>query len=89
MKTQKPAPGARQKQPPDPSQALRDFFERYELHECETELWRLLSAAFASEDADMWDKQERGNAVFFCKNLDQVLKALYQLKDQLSTIKLQ
>jgi hypothetical protein len=83
MKTRQPTAGS-QKQPPDPYQVIKDFFERYELHECEAELWQLLSAAFASEDADLWDKHDRGNTVFFCRNLDQVLKALYKAKDQLN-----
>jgi hypothetical protein len=68
------------KQPPDPYEVISDFFERYELHECQHEIWRLLSAAISSEDADQWDKHDRGNAVFFCKNVDEVLKALYQVR---------
>ena len=76
--------GPSSKQAPDPYQVIREFFERYSLRECQAELWRLLSAAFASEDADNWDKQDRGNAVFFCRNVDEVLKALHEIKDQLS-----
>jgi hypothetical protein len=61
----------------EPQQVINEFMERYELQECQAGLWRLLSAAFSSEDADHWDKHERGNMVFFCRNLDQLLKALF------------
>lgn len=84
MKTRQPPDGSAQKPPPDPYEVIADFFERYELHECEAAIWRLLSAAFGSEDADLWDKHDRSDAVFFCRNLDQVLKALYQAKDRLN-----
>ncbi len=83
MRTGEPTTPA-QKQPPDPYQVIREFFDRYNLRECQVELWRLLSAAFASEDADHWDRQDRGNTVFFCRNVDEVLKALYEIKEQLN-----
>ncbi|HYE56217.1 MAG TPA: hypothetical protein VD996_15315 [Chitinophagaceae bacterium] len=70
------------KQTPDPYQVFNDFFERYELHDCQLELWRLLGAAFSSEDADNWNRLDRGNAIFFCKNIDEVLKALYALREK-------
>ena len=85
MKTRQPEDGPSPKQPPDPAGVINDFFERYEMHECESAIWRLLSAAFASEDADLWDKHDRSDAVFFCRNLDQLLKALYKAKDKLTT----
>lgn len=66
---------------PDPWDRIRIFFERNDLGECRASLWKLLSAAIASEDADNWDRQERGNLVFFCGSLDEVLRALFQLQD--------
>ena len=83
MKTGEPFNADMQKQPPEPYQQLNDFFERYALWECQAELWRLLSAALSSDDADYWDKHDRGNAVFFCKNMDDVLKALYAVQADL------
>jgi hypothetical protein len=80
MKTSEPSGGRQPRQEPDPQQVINEFLERYDLRECQTELWRLLSAAFSSEDADLWDKRERGNTVFFCRSLDQVLKALFEVK---------
>lgn len=73
-------PGGPPKKEPDPQQVIHEFIERYNLRECQAELWRLLSAAFSSEDADHWDKQERGNIVFFCRSLDQLLKAIFETK---------
>ena len=81
MTTRQPPGEPFHKLPPDPHDTLREFFERYELRECQAELWKLLSAAFSSEDADYWDRRDRGNAVFFCKDLDELLKALYQLRE--------
>jgi hypothetical protein len=84
MKTEQPSgPQQSGKQPPDPYEVLNEFFERYDLRECQVELWKLLGAAFSSDDADYWDKHDRGNAVFFCKNIDEVLKSLYSIKDEL------
>lgn len=79
MKTDEMPGGSSQKPEPDPQQVINEFIERYNLRECQAELWRLLSAAFSSEDADNWDRQERGNLVFFCRNLDQLLKAIFEL----------
>lgn len=81
MKTSDTPAGESHKQPMNPQQVIHEFMERYDLRECQAELWRLLSAAFSSEDADHWDKHERGNAVFFCRNLDQLLKALFEAKN--------
>ena len=80
MKTGETAGGSPGNQRQDPQQVINDFMDRHSLQECQAELWRLLSAAFSSEDADHWDKHERGNAVFFCRNLDQLLKALFEIK---------
>ncbi|HEY0679332.1 MAG TPA: hypothetical protein VGD17_13670 [Chitinophagaceae bacterium] len=71
------------KQLPEPFQVFNDFFDRYDLRECQHELWRLLSAAIASEDADQWDRHDRGNVVFFCGNLDKLLKAMFDFREQL------
>ena len=81
MTSRQPPGDPLHKPPPDPRDILREFFERYELRECQAELWKLLSAAFSSEDADYWDRGDRGNTIFFCKNLDEVLKALYELRE--------
>jgi hypothetical protein len=80
MKTTDTPGGPPGKKEPDPQQVINEFIERYDLRECQAELWRLLSAAFSSEDSDHWDKHERGNMVFFCRNLDQLLKAIFELK---------
>ena len=77
MKTDDMPGDTSHKQEPEPQQVIQEFMERYDLRECQSELWRLLSAAFSSEDADHWDKHERGNIVFFCRSLDQLLKALF------------
>jgi hypothetical protein len=84
MTTKQPTGQPLPKPPPDPHNVLREFFDRYDLRECQAELWKLLTAAFSSEDADYWDRRDRGNAAFFCKNLDEVLKALYELRDTIA-----
>jgi hypothetical protein len=68
---------------PGPYKILLDFLDKYEPRECHAELWKLLTAALSSEDADTWDRLDRGNTVFFCKHMDDVIKALFELKDEL------
>lgn len=87
MSANQPAGEPLSRRPPDPYEVIRSFFEQYQLWECQSELWKMLSAAFSSEDADFWDRRDRGNAVFFCKNLDEVLKALYALRESIASRK--
>ncbi|MGB8193596.1 MAG: hypothetical protein WCF67_16820 [Chitinophagaceae bacterium] len=72
---------------PDPYESLQSFYERYDLRECQSELWRLLGAAFSSEDVDDWNRFDRANAVFFCKSIDEVLKAVFALKEKILDVK--
>ena len=83
MKTLQPAGQGSPSQEPRPYKVLIDFLDKYELRECHAELWRLLTAALSSEDADTWDRLDRGNIVFFCKHMDDVIKALFELKEEL------
>lgn len=66
-----------------PYKILLEFLDKYEPRECHAELWRLLTAALSSEDADTWDRLDRGNAVFFCKHMDDVIRALFELKEEM------
>jgi hypothetical protein len=63
----------------DPHQVINSFFESYQIAECQNHIWNLLSAAFSSEDSDMWDAAQRGNAVFFCRNIDALIKAAFEI----------
>ncbi|HYF30653.1 MAG TPA: hypothetical protein VD993_06015 [Chitinophagaceae bacterium] len=83
MKTTQPSDKTVHKQEPGPYKVLHDFLERYEARECHAELWRLLTAALSSDDADSWDRLDRGNVVFFCKNIDDLLKALFELREDI------
>ena len=83
MKTLQPEGQSAPARDPGPYKILIDFLDKYEPRECHAELWRLLAAAISSEDADNWDKLDRGNIVFFCKNMDDVIKALFELKEEL------
>lgn len=85
MKTTQPSGPELSKQEPNPYKVLYDFLERYEPRECHAELWRLLTAALSSDDADSWDRLDRGNVVFFCKNIDDLVKALFELKEVIKT----
>lgn len=86
MKTGQPTESLPVHEIPDPWDRIRVFFERNDLTECRALLWQLLSAAIASEEADMWDRRERGNLVFFCGNLDELLRVLFQLKGQAAPV---
>jgi hypothetical protein len=66
----------------DPYNVINSFCQSYQLPECEAQIWELLSAAFSSHDADSWDAITRGNAVFFCRNIDTLIKATYQINQQ-------
>jgi hypothetical protein len=83
MKTARPLNDPAGKRQPSPYEVLQAFFERYDLRECQSELWRLLGASFSSEDADLWNRLDRANAVFFCKGIDDVLRALFEIKDEI------
>ena len=83
MKTLQPAGQDSPSHEPGPYKILVDFLDKYEPRECQAELWRLLTAALSSEDADTWDRLDRGNIVFFCKHMDDVIKALFELKEEL------
>lgn len=82
MKTIRPSGSVSPASDQGPYKVLLEFLEKYEARECHAELWRLLTAALSSEDADSWDRLDRGNAVFFCKSMDDVIKALFELKEE-------
>ena len=83
MKTLQPAGQSSPAPEPGPYKILVEFLDNYEPRECHAELWRLLTAALSSEDADTWDRLDRGNIVFFCKHMDDVIRALFELKEEL------
>jgi hypothetical protein len=68
--------------PYDPYQTISSFCQSYQLPECRAHLWDLLSAAFSSENADSWNAMERGDLLFFCKNIDALLQASFQITQQ-------
>ena len=62
---------------PDPHQLINAFFDKYELADGRRYVWELLTTAFSSEDINYWDRLERSNAVYFCQNIDSLLKAAH------------
>ena len=53
-----------------------DFFQQYEIGECENEIWNLLSGAFSRFDIEFKDPKCISDSIFFCKNITQLLKGL-------------
>jgi hypothetical protein len=63
----------------DPLPIINNFFDQYELDECQREIWNLLIAAFDTSQSDIWGQRCSSNAIFFCKNVDTLLKGLFKV----------
>lgn len=64
---------------PNVSAVINDFFDQYNIDECQSEIWSLLTAAFSGSDIAVWGQRCSGDTVFFCKNVDDLLKGLYRI----------
>lgn len=56
-------------------QQLALFFERFSVEETQQHIWEILSAALGSENADFWDRHQRATHVWFCQQVDLLVKA--------------
>jgi flagellar biosynthesis regulator FlaF len=63
---------------PDINSTLETFFDQYDLEECQKEIWNLLIAYFGQSDNDLPNELSRSNTVFFCANIDALLKGLHK-----------
>jgi len=66
----------------DLHEVLNTLFQSHSLHECDAQLWDLLAAALSSDDSDNWDKKDRGNVIFFCKNLAMLINTVFRIHEQ-------
>jgi hypothetical protein len=69
-----------------PYARIASFFQDYDLVECHALIWQLLTAALSSEDSDFWNKQQRGNVVFFCRDMDALIRAASEINHQRSSV---
>lgn len=70
----------------DPYAIIASFCQDNNLAECQTSIWQLMGAVFSSEDSDLWDKRQRGNAVFFFRSIDLLIRAAFDINQQRSSV---
>ncbi|MGB8193836.1 MAG: hypothetical protein WCF67_18025 [Chitinophagaceae bacterium] len=61
---------------------LHSFFDLYHLHSCEETMWKLLTAYIGQDDADLEPPIDRSNTVYFCRNVNKLLKELNKLWEE-------
>lgn len=69
--------GSQAQNQPTLFEVIESFVSQYQLSECENHIWDILSAAFASENADMWENVKRSDTIYFFKSIHLLLKAAY------------
>lgn len=70
----------------DPYTVIASFCQDNNLSECETSIWQLMIAVLSSEDSDLWDKRQRGNAVFFFRSINNLIRAAFEINQQRSSV---
>ena len=55
---------------------VNNFFEQYEIEECECEIWNLLASAYSGSDMQYKDSKSISDSIFFSKNVTLLLKKL-------------
>lgn len=55
---------------------INDFFDRYEQEECEREIWNLVTT-LSGLTTEYADSNSLANSVFFCRNVNFLIKKLY------------
>jgi hypothetical protein len=70
----------------DPYVIIASFCQDNNLSECQTTIWQLMGAVLSSEDSDLWDKRQRGNAVFFFRSIDLLIRAAFEINEQRSSV---
>jgi hypothetical protein len=60
---------------------LNTFFEQYQLHECQREVWNLATAFFSQPDDVQLTRAERSSTIFFCAKLDLLFNGLHMVWD--------
>jgi len=68
---------------------LYNFIQCFETHECvEVQIGLILDAAFSSSEVDTWTTDERADAIFTCRQTQEIIKTVFELSDIITTLHL-
>lgn len=70
----------------EPYVIIASFCQDHNLAECQTLIWQLMGTVLSSEDSDLWDKRQRGNAVFFFRSIDLLIRAAFEINQSRSSV---
>ena len=66
----------------NPQEVISRFLEAYDLPDCRGLLWEIQATAFNGNAAEGLDGTQVGEMIFFCRQLEEVIEAVYVLNNK-------